>query len=105
MKKFCAMVIFPILILSWGSVNALDNNKNPDNGRYYSMKTTKGTREFYQVDYNKVSQDIQVPITNHQSSALGSRGSRLDINDLPNTGAVNPSSPLKSRGTRHHDSC
>ena len=108
-------ITFASLLLTSIHINAQDNsgNNSNDDELYYQTKTSKGTRTFQKVDYKKVSLMIQMPISNHQSSALGSRGTRLDLNSLPATssGSINVSKPLKSRGTRtrtrtrSHDNC
>ena len=109
MKIYTAITAFSTLLLLCPSVNALDLKSNSSNTSLseYSLKTSKGTRKFLKTDYNEISQPIQFPITNVQKSALGSRGSRFDTNTLPPTGSgsTKVNKPLKSRGTRKHDSC
>ena len=108
MKINIVIPAFSALLFLCTSVNAQDfkSNSSDISKIQYRIKTSKGTRKYIKTDYNGSSQPIQFPITNHQSSTLGSRGSRLNINNLPPTGSgsTKENKPLKSRGTRNHSS-
>jgi hypothetical protein len=87
MKIYIASMTFSALIFLCTSTSALDLKPNGSSISeiQYSIKTSKGTRKYQKINYNGISQPIKFPITNHQNSALGSRGTRFDFNSLPPT--------------------